>query len=225
VHIGVAQYGSGAHGVTAVFAPVTFTTWLDASVRGDAEHVPAVTADAGQVSVFPGGAYVAGPPASAAQITYDPRNPDGRLAVGTHTITITWTVTSRGRRQRFTATTHAVVRDDGTVTVGAPAGPQSDATPTLPLERRFGARIVAQPDEHDAHALVLEVESPIDDAAPAYLWRATAGDLAHASGSRRAVWTLPREPGRHLVTCAVQGGRSEIAMASFSYDVDDRALA
>jgi hypothetical protein len=135
---------------------------------------------------------------------------------------VTWTVDVGGQRQTFRATVPAEVRDDGTVTVGqAAAAPTSDVRPALPLERRFGARIVAKPDVEDPTALLLTVESAIDaeHANPAFLWRATAGDLAHAATSSRAVWTVPRAPGRHLVTCAVQTGRGEIAVASFTYDV------
>ncbi len=207
VHLGSAQYGPNTGTVSRTFDTVYFDAWLDRSVRGTVDPLPTATTDGGTVTVSNGNGGYQPPSEHIAVIAFDPRNANGRLAAGTHTITVTWHVTSGGRRQDFSATTRAVVRDDGTVTVGEPRddGPHGDAR--LPLERRFGARITARNDAHDRDALVLSVESTVDEEA-AYLWRATGGELTHTARSRQAVWTPPRERGRYLVTCAVQTGRS-----------------
>ncbi len=225
VHIGRDDmWQPGAGPITRRYAAVSFKTWLDVAVQGDIQGPPTATVDGGSVHVDgPAQSWGEGAPPAGREfaLTYDPRNADGRLAAGTHTLTVTFQVTSRGVAHPFSASVPVTVTDDGLVTVGAPAAPPQLPLkmPGLPLERRFAARIVGEPDAHDDAALILTVEAATDDPAPAYLWRATDGELVWGAASRRAVWTPPARPGRHVVTCAVQTEAGDLAVATYSRDV------
>jgi hypothetical protein len=207
----------------SVYGPLQLTTWLDPTVKGTVDEPVHAEVDQGTVTVGPvspppppaarvPGAEAPPAPRWSAPLTYDPRLPDGRVAVGRHAIKITWRVSAKGKTAELAGTIDVEVGGDGTVKTAGPPHGGSLGPDALPMGLRYGGAIDATPVP-DGYRLAVRVPAGIE--ATSFSWRASAGRLEIEAGGATARLEGVPAGGRATVTCIVRGSHDSLGVATF----------